>query len=145
MLVVEDDAQDGLDHVDGHRTMALAIGPHVRRGAVDSNYYTHTSMVRTIQEVYGIPARTRYLQASRAMTSVFTAETDTSPYTCLPNQVPLDEMNPPLQALRGRQLWAARQSAAMNWAEIDDIPQDLLNRILWWDSKGYGTPYPKMR
>jgi YVTN family beta-propeller protein len=145
MLVVEDDAQDGLDHVDGHRTVALAIGPHVRRGAVDSNYYTHTSMVRTIQEVYGIPARTRFLQAARAMTSVFTAQADTSPYTCLKNQVPLDDMNPPLKALRGRQLWAARQSAAMNWAEIDDVPQDLLNRILWWDSKGYNTPYPKMR
>src|ERR1051326_7957283 len=48
ILVVEDDAQDGLDHVDGHRTVALAIGPHVRRAALDSNHYTHTSMVRTI-------------------------------------------------------------------------------------------------
>ena len=52
LLVVEDDAQDGVDHVDGHRTVALAIGPHVRRGAVDSNYYNHTSMVRTIQDIF---------------------------------------------------------------------------------------------
>ncbi len=145
ILVVEDDAQDGLDHVDGHRTVALAIGPHIRRGAVDSNYYTHTSMVRTIQEIFRIPPRTRYLAAARAMTSVFTPEADTAPYRSLPANVPLDEMNPPLQTLRGRKLWAARQSLAMNWSEPDDIPAATLNRILWWDSKGYDRPYPKLR
>ena len=58
ILVVEDDAQDGVDHVDGHRTVALAIGPHIRRDAVDSNNYNQTSMVRTIQEIFGIPPRT---------------------------------------------------------------------------------------
>ncbi len=45
----------------------------------------------------------------------------------------------------GRRLWAARQSAAMNCSEPDDIPQATLNRILWWDSKGYDTPYPRLR
>ena len=55
ILVVEDDAQDGVDHVDGHRTVALAIGPHIRRNAVDSNNYNHTSMIRTIQEIFRIP------------------------------------------------------------------------------------------
>ena len=108
--MVEDDAQDGVDHVDGHRTVALAIGPHVRRAAVDSNYYTHTSMVRTIQEIYRIPPRTRFLKAARPMTSVFTTQADASPYACLTPKVALDEMNPPLKALKGRQLWAARQS-----------------------------------
>jgi YVTN family beta-propeller protein len=68
ILVVEDDAQDGVDHVDGHRTVALAIGPYIRRGAVDSNHYNHTSMVRTIQEIFRIPARTRFLASARAMT-----------------------------------------------------------------------------
>ena len=63
ILVVEDDAQDGFDHVDGHRTVALAIGPYVRRDAVDSNHYNHTSMVRTIQEIFQIPQRTRFLVA----------------------------------------------------------------------------------
>ena len=145
ILVVEDDAQDGVDHVDGHRTVALAIGPHVRRAAVDSNYYTHNSMVRTIQDVHRIPPRTRFLKAARPMTSVFTAQADPSPYTCLTPKVALDEMNPPLKALKGRQLWAARQSAAMNWNELDDVPQDVLNRILWWDFKGYDAPYPKLR
>ncbi len=143
ILIVEDDAQDGLDHVDGHRTVALAIGPHVRRNVVDSNHYNHESMVRTIQEIFRIPPRTRYLAAARAMTSIFTPEADTHPYQCLPARISLDEMNPPLKALSGRKLWAARQSLAMDWSEPDDIPQDTLNRILWWDSKGYDRPYPK--
>jgi YVTN family beta-propeller protein len=145
ILVVEDDAQDGLDHVDGHRTVALAIGPHIRRAAVDSTFYNHTSMVRTIQTIFGIPPRTRFLQSARAMTSVFTTEADLSPYQCITPATPLDEMNPPLKALKGRQLWAARQSLAMNWDQPDDVPSDILNRILWWDAKGYDKPYPKMR
>jgi YVTN family beta-propeller protein len=142
ILVVEDDAQNGVDHVDGHRTVALAIGPHVRRNAVDSNNYNHTSMIRTIQEIFRIPQRTRFLAAARAMTSVFTAEADEKPYEHLVPSVAPDEMNPPLRALAGRRLWAAQQSARMNWKDIDDVPQDTLNRILWWDAKGYDTPYP---
>ncbi len=145
ILVVEDDAQDGVDHVDGHRTLALAIGPHIRRAAVDSNHYNHTSMVRTIQEVLRIPPRTRFLASARAMTSIFTREADVAPYECLLEKVALDEMNPPLKALSGRQLWAARQSLAMDWSEPDDIPPDVLNRILWWDSKGYKMPYPNLK
>jgi YVTN family beta-propeller protein len=142
ILVVEDDAQDGIDHVDGHRTVALAIGPRVRRGAVDSTHYNHSSMVRTIQEIFDIPAKTRFLLSARAMHSVFTAEADLSAYSALQPKQALDEMNKPLRALAGRELWAAKQSAAMNWSEPDDIPSDVLNRILWWDSKGYNTAYP---
>ena len=143
ILVVEDDSQDGVDHVDGHRTVALAIGPNIRRGAVDSNFYDHTSMVRTIQEIFRIPPQTRFAAAARPMTSIFTPQADTAAYQHLLPKVALDDMNPPLKALSGRQLWAARQSAAMDWSEPDDIPQDVLNRILWWDAKGYGTAYPK--
>jgi YVTN family beta-propeller protein len=143
ILAVEDDAQDGLDHVDGHRTVALAVGPSVRRKAVDSNHYTHGSMVRTIQEIFRIPARTRFLQSARAMTSIFTPTPDLKPYQNLTPKVALDQMNPPLKALRGKQLVAARQSAAINWSDLDDIPAKVLSRILWWDAKGYDKPYPK--
>src|SRR5579864_3355696 len=142
ILVVEDDAQDGFDHVDGYRTVALAIGPHIRRGVVDSNFYTHTSMVRTIQDIFEIPPRTRFASSARAMTSVFTPETDAAKYRCLPAKMALDEMNPPLVSLSGKRLWAARQSLAMNWSHPDDIRSDVLNGILWWDAKGYDVPYP---
>jgi YVTN family beta-propeller protein len=142
ILVTEDDAQDGLDHVDGHRTVALAIGPSIRRGVVDSNNYNHTSMIRTIQEVFRIPQKTRALQAARPMSSVFTATADLKPYEHLVPEVALDEMNPQLKGLNGRQLWGARQSLAMNFKDLDDAPSETLNRILWWDAKGWNTPYP---
>jgi YVTN family beta-propeller protein len=145
ILVVEDDAQNGVDHVDGHRTVAMAIGPYVRRNAVDSNNYNHTSMIRTIQEIFRIPQKTRYLAAARAMTSVFTAEADVKPYEHLTPAISPDEMNPPLKALSGQRLWAARESMKMNFKEIDDAPPETLNRILWWEAKGYGTPYPTRR
>jgi len=142
ILVVEDDAQNGLDHVDGHRTVALAIGPYIRRAAVDSNNYNHESMVRTIQALFNIPPHTRFLQSARVMTSIFTNDADLKPYAALTPKVALDEMNPPFSALSGRRLWAARESAKMDWADPDDAPADTLNKILWWESKGYDTPYP---
>jgi hypothetical protein len=143
ILVVEDDAQDGVDHVDGHRTVALAIGPFIRRNRVDSNNYNHTSMIRTIQEIFRIAPRTRFLASARPMTSIFTAQADTTPYQHLAPKIALDEMNPPLKALAGRRLWAARQSTAMDWSDIDRIPEDMLNHILWWDARGYDSPYPQ--
>jgi len=144
VLVVEDDAQNGLDHVDGHRTVALAIGPMVRRAAVDSNHYNHTSMIRTITDIFGIPARSRFLASARAMHSIFTNERDLSTYRTLTPKIALDEMNPAVRALSGRRLWAAQQSLAMNWSKPDDIDEAVLNRILWWDSKGYDQPYPAL-
>jgi YVTN family beta-propeller protein len=145
VLVVEDDAQDGVDHVDGRRTIALAIGPYVRRGAVDSNFYTHTSMVRTIQDIFEIPSRTRFLKSARAMTSVFQTTAAAAVYRVLTPKAPLDQMNPGLSGLSGRRLWAARQSLAMNFKNIDEAPKDMLNRVLWWDAKGYDQPFPAKR
>ncbi len=145
ILVVEDDAQNGVDHVSGRRTVALAVGPHIRRAALDSNYYTHINLVRTIQDVFGLEPRTRFLKNARAMNSVFTAEADLSPYAAIEPAVPLDDMNPPLTALQGREKWAGEASAAMNWDDVDDVPSDTLNRILWWDAKGFDTPYPALQ
>jgi len=145
ILVVEDDAQNGVDHVDGHRTVALAIGPSVKRGAVDSNFYTQLSMARTIQDILHVDPQTHFLKASRAMNSVFTAQKDLKPYTAIRPHIALDTMNPPLSALSGNRLSAARRSASMNWNHPDDTPAQLLNQILWWDNRGYDKPMPKPR
>jgi len=142
ILVVEDDAQDGVDHVDGHRTLVLAIGPFIRRNAVDSNNYNQLSLIRTIQEIFRIPQHTRYLAAARPMTSIFTAQADATPYQHVVPKPSPDETNPPLRGLAGRRLWAAKQSASMNFRDVDDAPEDTLNHVLWWDAKGYDTPYP---
>jgi YVTN family beta-propeller protein len=143
ILVTEDDSQAGLDHVDGHRTIGLVIGPHVRRSAVDSTNYNHLSMVRTIQEIFGIPSRTRFVKGARAMHSVFTADADLGTFTHLAPKIPLDELNPPVRALHGRKRWAAQQSLAMDFNDVDRAPSTTLNEILWWDSHGYDKPYPK--
>ena len=79
---------------------------------------------------------------ARAMNSVFTTKRDLTPYKTLTPDVSLTEMNPPLKGLAGRQLWAARQSMGLNPRHVDDFPAQIMNRILWWDSKGYDTPYP---
>lgn len=120
ILVVESNTQDN-NSVNGHRTVALMIGPNVRRSAVDSNHYTQLSMLRTIQELFRIPARTSTLKTARAMTSVFTPQADAAPYAAIANRIPLDQMNPPAKALRGRARWAAEESARMNWADVDNI------------------------
>ncbi|MBM3783269.1 MAG: bifunctional YncE family protein/alkaline phosphatase family protein [Acidobacteria bacterium] len=142
ILVVEDDAQDGVDHVSGRRTLALAIGPHIKRGVLDSNHYTHISMVRTIQDIFRIPPKTLYLANARAMNSVFQPNAKPEPYTAIEPKIRLDDMNPPATALKGREKWAALESAKMNWHDLDDVPSDTLNRILWGDAKGWDKPYP---
>ena len=145
VLVTEDDAQDGVDHVDGHRTVCFAIGPHVRRGALDSTHYTHASLLRTIQAIFRIPPRTRFLAAARPMTSIFQPRADLTPYTVLQPRISLTEMNQPLSSLRGRQREAALASLRFNPNHVDDIPTATMNRILWWEAKGYSVPYPVQR
>jgi hypothetical protein len=76
------------------------------------------------------------------MNSVFTTEVNADSYTALKPAVPLREMNPPLKGMTGRQLWAAQQSLRLNSRQVDDFPAQVMNRILWWDAKGYQTTYP---
>jgi YVTN family beta-propeller protein len=142
ILVVEDDAQNGVDHVDGHRTVALAIGPFIKRRTLDSNFYTQLSMARTIQDIFRIEPRTHFLKEARVMTSIFTTERDLTPYAALRPEIPLDQMNPPLKELSGNRLWGAQRSAAINWNHVDDVPTKVLNQILWWDRKGYDVRQP---
>ena len=85
------------------------------------------------------------LAGARAMNSVFTTEANADTYTAIVPRIQLDDMNPPATALKGRERWATVESAKMNWNDIDDVPTEVLNRILWWDAKGFDTPYPARR
>jgi YVTN family beta-propeller protein len=143
IFVVEDDAQNGLDHVDGHRTVAMVISPWVRRKSVDSNFYTTIHMYRTIEQILGLPPTSQFDLAAEPMFSVFTSEPDDSPFTALPNRIPLDEMNPPLKAVRGLQRQLAQASMGMDFDEPDEAPEDLLNRAIWHSVRGYKVLYPK--
>jgi hypothetical protein len=141
IFVTEDDSQDGLDHVDGHRTVGLAISPYTRHGIVDSSFYTIVNVYRTIEQILGLPPRNQFDVAAEPMFTTFTSHPDPTPYTALPNRIPLDEMNPPLAGLSGLQRQLAEFSLAMNSSEADSAPADTLNRAIWHSVKGFDTPY----
>ena len=141
IFVTEDDSQDGLDHVDGHRTVGLAISPYTRHGIVDSNFYTIVNMYRTIEQVLGLPPRNQFDLAAEPMFSTFTSKADLTPYTARPNTIPLNEMNPPLASLSGLERQLAKFSLTINSSEPDSTDAQLLNRAIWHSVKGFATPY----
>ncbi|MBL8176513.1 MAG: bifunctional YncE family protein/alkaline phosphatase family protein [Bryobacterales bacterium] len=145
VFVVEDDAQNGLDHVDGHRTVALAVSPFTRRKAVDSTFYTTINMYRTIEQILGLPPSNQFDLAAEPMFSVFSTNPDNTAYKAIPNRIPLDEMNPPLKALLGLQRQLAVASAAMDFEEPDAAPEDVLNRAIWHSIMGFHKIYPRGR
>ncbi|MBL8221835.1 MAG: bifunctional YncE family protein/alkaline phosphatase family protein, partial [Bryobacterales bacterium] len=143
IFVVEDDAQNGVDHVDGHRTVALVVSPYTRRKMVDSTFYTTINMYRTIEQILGLPPSNQFDLAAEPMFSVFGSTGDNTPYKALANHIPLDEMNPPLKALRGIERELAIASSAMDFDEPDAAPEDVLNRAIWHSVMGFHKIYPR--
>lgn len=144
IFVVEDDPQAGLDHVDGHRTVALCISPYTKRTYVDSSHYTQTSMLRTMELIFGLSPMNQLTMAANPMLACFQEQPDLTPYQARPNTVPLNEMNPDVAALQGLQRELALKSLAMPLDDIDQADEGLFNRILWHSVKGYDVPYPEL-
>ncbi|GBC94981.1 PE-PGRS family protein PE_PGRS18 [bacterium HR16] len=142
IFVIEDDPQDGFDHVDGHRSLCLVISPYTRRGAVVSEFYNQSSVLHTICRILGVPPMNQMVAMSPVMTACFTEKPDFTPYTALPNRIPLDELNPPLNTLNRQQRYWAEASLRLPLDKPDRAEEDLLNRILWHAVKGVDTPYP---
>jgi YVTN family beta-propeller protein len=152
ILVVEDDAQDGVDHVDGHRTVALAISPFIKRGTVDSTMYTQPSMVKTIELMLGLPSMSIFDLVATDMRASFIAPGETpnlAPFTALAPQISLLDENPRPASIQGRYARerknAALASARMDLDDPDQAPTEQLNRILWHDAKGWAVPYPAVK
>ena len=145
IFVTEDDPQAGLDHVDGHRTVGLVISPYTRRGQVISTYYSQINMVRTIENILGLPPMNQLDLSSEPMSDCFTGKPDLRPYTALKSNIPADELNPPLVSLSGDQLYWARKSMEQDLSDVDRIDEDIFNRIIWHSVKGYDRPYPDLR
>ena len=142
ILVVEDDAQAGVDHVDGHRTAAMVISPYTRGRKTDSTFHTTINFYKTIEQLLGLPPQNQFDLAADPMFSVFVKTAGTTAYTALANRIPLDEMNPSVQALKGKMRDLAIASRAMDFDEPDVAPEGLLNRAIWHSVKGPDTPYP---
>src|SRR5262245_60212701 len=135
IFIIEDDAQNGPDHVDSHRTAGLVISPYVKRKIVDSSMYSTVSMLRTVELLLGLPPMTQHDAAALPMVASFMTKPDLSTFTALPAQVDLMAKNPP-------QGYGAAASARMDFRDYDRIDEDQLNRILWHSIKGADAPYP---
>jgi len=152
IFVVEDDAQNGVDHIDGHRTVALAISPYARRGVVDSTFYSQPSMVKTIELMLGLPAMSLFDLVATDMRASFIGpgeQPDLTPYTVLEPAVSLYETNQRVADIRGAHTAERRRAALaslrMRFDIPDAAPSDALNRILWHDARGWGSPFPSVR
>jgi YVTN family beta-propeller protein len=145
IFVVEDDAQNGVDHVDGHRTTALAVSPYTRRGHVDSTFYSNQSMLKTIELILGLPMLSLFDMIANDMRASFVNTPDATPFTAITPKQSLMEQNPSTRALRGAAREGAIASSKMNFAQPDAAPTGKLNRILWGDIKGWNVPYPGVR
>jgi hypothetical protein len=152
ILAVEDDAQSGVDHIDGHRTVALVASPYAKRGVIDSTFYSQPSMVKTIELMLGLPALSLFDLVATDMRASFIAPNESpnfAPFTALEPKQSLFETNQAVGAITGphaaERRRAARESARMNFRDPDAAPSDRLNRILWHDARGWDTPYPAVR
>lgn len=141
ILVTEDDPQNGFDHVDGHRTVGLAISPYTRRKFVDSTCYNQTGLVKTIELILGLPPMTQLDLSATPMRGCFTDSPDLTPYTAVKNRVPLDELNKPVAALEGKAREFALQSITLDLDVEDRADEQTFNRILWYSVRG-NMPYP---
>ncbi len=143
IFVVQDDPQNGFDHIDGHRTVAMVISPYARRHAVDSTNYNQTSMVRTIELILGLPPMNQLDASATPMIDCFADHADLTPYEAVKNNIPLDRLNPEVAAIRDpRQLHWARVSLDMPLDAVDEADEDTLNRILWHNARGRDDTYP---
>jgi DNA-binding beta-propeller fold protein YncE len=135
IFVVEDDAQNGPDHVDAHRSVALVASPWTRRRAVDSTLLTTCGMLRTIELILGIPPMSQCDASATPMYSAFESKPDLSAYRRREARVPVDEMNDPAAP-------DASASSLMNLDEADRVPDIAANEILWRSVRGQDCPMP---
>ncbi|WP_165246372.1 bifunctional YncE family protein/alkaline phosphatase family protein [Paludisphaera soli] len=135
IFVIEDDAQNGPDHVDAHRTVGLVVSPYTKRNHVDSTQYQTVSMIRTMELILGLPPLSQFDAAARPMFESFTDTADLTPYDHLPARIDLNARNTELA-------YGADRSSKMDFSEYDRIDDFELNEILWHAIKGPDAPQP---
>lgn len=135
IFIIEDDAQNGPDHVDAHRTEALVISPFVRRHTVDSEMYSTSSMLRTMELILGLPPLTQFDASATPMYASFGPEPNRAPYTCLPAQYDIHERNSTNAVGQAR-------SNEMDFSTEDAIPDVELNELVWKSIRGEQSEMP---
>jgi DNA-binding beta-propeller fold protein YncE len=135
IFVVEDDAQNGPDHVDAHRTIAFVASPYARRKARDSTLYSTSSMLRTMELILGLKPMSQFDAAAQPMFASFQAEPDPTPFTAREVTVDLDATN-------SKTAWGADLSRKMNLAKEDAADDLQLNEVIWRSIRGAASPMP---
>jgi hypothetical protein len=145
IFVIEDDAQSGPDHVDGHRTVFMAISPYNKRKYVDSSFYTTTGMIRSIELMLGLDAMNRFDALSDPIADCFNDTLDLTPYTPVANNVPLDERNPSRKSknVTAADLYWLEKTEELDWSKLDAPDPYWLNRINWYSIFKGSRPYPE--
>ena len=134
VFIIEDDAQNGPDHVDAHRSTAYLAGPYVKRNFVDHSMYSTSGLLRTMELVLGLPPMSQYDAAATPLYRSFTMRADTASFTHEEETVDMDALN-----LAGGDL--SRQSESLDLSAADRVPDMLMNKLLWKGVKG-NVPYP---
>jgi YVTN family beta-propeller protein len=142
IFITEDDSQAGWDHVSAYRTVGMVVSPYSQARTTNSTQYNQTSMVRTIEQILGLRPMNIMDATAMPMFDCFVATPDNSTYNALANKIPLDEMNPELNALSGKALYYARKSMDPQFTHVDGGDDQLLNRIIWFALKG-NERYPR--
>ncbi len=143
IFIIEDDPQNGWDHVSGYRTTAYVISPYTKRKTVVSTQYNQTSILRTMELILGLPPMNQMDATATPMFDCFASTPDFTPFDSVPNKVPLDEMNPHPKKIADAQLRKdAIASAKLPLHEPDLCDENTLNRILWRAQMGIAAAYP---
>jgi hypothetical protein len=129
IFAVEDDAQDGPDHVDAHRSTAYVISPYTQTGKVDSTFYSSVSALRTMEQIVGVPPMSQFDAAATPMTAAFSTTPNLQPFNVIPPKVSLTAKN-------GANAPMSAASTKLDFDRPDLIPMGLMNRILWKSAKG---------
>jgi len=135
IIILEDDAQNGPDHVDAHRTTAYIAGGFVKQGFVDHTMYSTSSALRTIELILGLPPMSQYDAAAEPMWRCFDKTSSHPPFNVLPNNIDLNLRNT-------RETAMSRLSETFNFKKEDRIPDDQFNRVIWAAVKGMESPCP---
>jgi DNA-binding beta-propeller fold protein YncE len=135
LFVVEDDAQNGADHVDAHRTVALVISPFTRLGIVDSTMYSTSSMLRTMELILGLEPMTQFDAAANPMYRSFQKTADLTPYKAL-------QANVDLSATNLASAWGSKTSETLDLSKEDAADDLLFGDIIWRSVKGSDHPMP---
>lgn len=141
VFISEDDSQDGWDHQSAYRTTAFVVSPYSRLHKTVHENYNQTSMMRTMEQILGIPPMNALDATATPMYECFSEHKDTASFLSVPNLVPLDSMNMPVKKLRGKARQMAIYSSEPQFDHIDGGNDDLFNKILWYATMK-NKPYP---